>query len=140
MTPIFKNNIPSQIKSGEIYQKYRDFPPFCLYVGNGWSSPRCTMMFPHFVLLRSASHNFPGFLYRRSKLLIKVKRWAPLARFHGILPLKARSSSFPFRKTCPKILSCLCSIQQSSLHSCPNIWGTYTLVWSAVHGTQRILR
>jgi len=46
-------------------------------------------MFSHCALLRAVSHISQAFLYKRSKSLIKVKRWARLAHFLGILPLRA---------------------------------------------------
>jgi len=113
--------------------------PYSLFWYYDCSSPRCTIMFSHCVLLHAVSHNFPWFLHKPLKLLMKVKRWAPLAHFPGILPLRARSSSSPLRITWPKNLSRLCSIQKSSLRSCPILWRTDTLVWCAVHGMQRIL-
>jgi len=75
------------------------------------------MVFSHFALLGAASQNFPGFLCKRLKVLMKVKCWASLVRFHGILPLEVISSSSPLRVTWPRNLNCLCSIQQSSLRS-----------------------
>jgi len=111
-----------------------------LFRYHGWSSPRWTMMFFHCVLLRAVSHKFPGFLHKPLKLWMKVKRWAPLVRFPGILLLRARSSSSSLRITWPKNLSCLCSIQQSSLRSCLILWRTDTLAWYAAHGMRRILR
>jgi len=47
------------------------------------------MTFSHCAPLRAVSHNFPGFLCKHLKLLIKVKRWEPLARFSGIPQLIA---------------------------------------------------
>jgi len=52
------------------------------------------MMFSHCTLLRAASHKFPGFLYKRLKLLIKVKRWTLLECFLVILPLRTGSPNF----------------------------------------------
>ena len=72
-----------------------------------------------FYYYQSPKINFPRFLHKPLKLLMKVKRWALLARFPVILPLRARSSSSPLSVTWPKNLSCLCSIQLSSLRSCP---------------------
>ena len=113
---------------------------FFFYRNHGCSSPRCTMILFQFVLFRTASHNCPGYWYKCLKLLINVKCWAHLARFPGILALRARSSSSPLCIAWPRNLSCLCSIQQSSLRFCPIFCRTVTLVWNAVYGIRRILR